>query len=113
MLATGDLLSQEHWIEASVLVSCYFIPGCLNRTHWRACMFHFILEPYGTGGWGAPWWWEAGPRESGQRTLPCQPLLVTVMSDIVEDQAHYKETFLFLMAKCMKILKVKLYARNC
>lgn len=56
---------------------------------------------------------QAGAGEgAGQRTLPCQPLLVTVIGSTAEDQAHYKETF-FLMAKCMKILKVKLYARNC
>lgn len=40
-------------------------------------------------GWG--WGWEGGSLR--QRTIPCQPLLVTVLSDSVKDQAHYKETF--------------------
>lgn len=55
----------------------------------------------------------AGKRKARQkRTIPCQPLLGTGRACMAEDQAHYMETF-FLMAKCMKILKVKLYARNC
>lgn len=48
----------------------------------------------------------------GRKILLCQALLRTLGAYMAEDQPHYMET-LFHMAKCMKILKVKLYATNC
>lgn len=38
-------------------------------------------------------WAGAGEEGVKAETLPCQPLLVTALSDSVKDQAHYKETF--------------------
>ena len=50
-------------------------------------------------------------REAGQRMLPCQPLLVMVKA--VRQIKLITRKHFFLMEKCMKILKVKLYAKNC
>lgn len=60
-------------------------------------------------GWGGQ---GLGRRKQRQKKPLCQPSLGTLRACMAEDQAHYMGTF-FLMAKCIKILKVKLYARNC
>lgn len=51
-------------------------------------------------------------REVGQRMLPCQPLLVTV-KEVQQKIKLITRKHFFLMEKCMKILKVRLYAKNC
>lgn len=69
------------------MVICSLIPGYISHAHWGC--WHIPLHP------GASPAWPVGVKrkEAGQRMLPCQPLLVTVIGSTAEDQAHYKETF--------------------
>lgn len=70
-------------------------------------MYHFTSEPSQGKHWGEE---EPGRArlvlgsEAGQRMLPCQPLLVTLIGSTAEDQAHYKET-LFSYGKMYENLK--------
>lgn len=117
MLPTVDLFSEEHRIDESILGQWSWltvISQPLYHIHLSTYISPCSLGRVSSGGQESTGWGRLvlGRVRKGRGMPPCQSLLGTVIASTAEDQAHYIETF-FLMARCMKILKVKLYARNC